>query len=218
MRRPYATSVFATVVENNGMSVLTSVSPTGFPAYQNHTRVGQALGNTATVIQGAFEIIGGLGVAFGGGVGAAISAPLCATGIGCFVPASSATISVTGLLTAAHGTFVIGNTFYNVAYNQRGSSRSGNTNPYKGTVDKDVIVVDEKGNAIPVKQGQKLEGSSDGKFVQVKDSAGKPTGDRLDGGGHPKHQDPLSKAPHAHRVDSNGKVITKNGNPHLPIK
>ena len=87
--------------------------------------------------------------------------------------------------------------------------------PYEG----DVNVVDDKGNVIPLKQGQTLEGNKDGNMVQVKDKDKKPTGTRKDGKGHPKSKAPKAKNPHANRVDENGNPITdSNGNPHLPIK
>jgi RHS repeat-associated protein len=102
--------------------------------------------------------------------------------------------------------------------NSNSSSSGNNTNPFNGPVDKDVTVVDDKGNAIPVKKGEKIEGSPDGKFMQVKDKNGNPNGIRKDGGGHPKHKDPKSQGPHGHNVDKNGDPIKINGNPHLPIK
>jgi hypothetical protein len=78
-----------------------------------------------------------------------------------------------------------------------------------------VIVVDEKGNAIQVKKGQQLQGSKDGKFVQVKDSAGKPTGTRIDGGHKPStHPDPRAQQPHAHVPG----VENSDGTTWLPIK
>lgn len=95
------------------------------------------------------------------------------------------------------------------------SNENTKIGPYKG----DVIVVDENGNAIPLKEGQTIEGNSDGSIVQVKAKDGKPTGTRKDGKGHPKQKDPKAKDPHGHRVDENGNPITdSDGNPHLPIK
>jgi hypothetical protein len=93
-----------------------------------------------------------------------------------------------------------------------------NTNPFKGSVTDDVIVVDPAGNAMPIKAGQQIQGRPDSKMWQVKDQYGNPTGDRLDGLGHPKQIDPKAQLPHGHRVDQFGNTILDQfGNPHLPI-
>jgi hypothetical protein len=55
---------------------------------------------------------------------------------------------------------------------------------------KNKIIVDSSGNAIPLKPGETIESSPDGKMWQIKDSNGKPTGDRFDGKGYPKQSDP----------------------------
>lgn len=89
----------------------------------------------------------------------------------------------------------------------------GNTNPYAGPVDSPVVVVDKNGNAIPVDTGQSIGASKDGDYQQVKDVDGRPTGDRLDRGGHSTQSDPQAQQPHAHRPG----VTDPNGNPHLPI-
>lgn len=90
-----------------------------------------------------------------------------------------------------------------------------NTNPYAGPVDKPVIVVDPKGNAIPVNEGEQLTGSPDGRFVQVRDKNGKPTGVRLDGPHKPAtHSDPRAQEPHAHVPG----VTNPDGTPWLPVK
>jgi RHS repeat-associated protein len=88
-----------------------------------------------------------------------------------------------------------------------------NTNPYAGPVDKPVTVVDPKGNAIPVGEGQRINSSPKGDYQQVLDKNGKPTGDRLDAGGHKKQTNPRAQRPHAHRP----KVTNEDGDPHLPI-
>ena len=90
-----------------------------------------------------------------------------------------------------------------------------NTNPYAGPVDKPVIVVDPHGNAIPVEEGQQLTGSPNGRFVQVRDKDGNPTGTRLDGPHRPStHPDPRAQAPHAHVPG----VTNPDGTPWLPVK
>ncbi len=89
-----------------------------------------------------------------------------------------------------------------------------NTNPYAGPVSGPVTVVDGKGNAIPVKTGEQIQGSKDGRYVQVKDADGKPTGVRIDGGHKPStHDDPRAQQPHAHVP---GKTNT-DGTPWLPV-
>lgn len=60
------------------------------------------------------------------------------------------------------------------------------------------FVVNPDGVAVPVGPGESVGSSPDGKWVEVKDSAGNPTGARLDDG-HPKtHDDPRAQGPHAH--------------------
>lgn len=90
----------------------------------------------------------------------------------------------------------------------------GNSNPYNGPVDSPVTVVDSDGNAIPVNKGEQIGASPDGKYQQVKDHTGKPTGTRLDKGGHSGHADPKAQAPHAHSPG----VTDATGNPHLPVQ
>ena len=71
-----------------------------------------------------------------------------------------------------------------------------------------------KGNAIPVGKGEQLGVSPSGKYIQVKDSEGNPTGLRLDGGHRSRaHTDPRSLEPHAHRPD----VSNPDGTPWLPV-
>lgn len=94
-----------------------------------------------------------------------------------------------------------------------GAKTGDNTNPYKGPVDQPVVVVDEHGNAIPVKPGEQVKGSPNGDYQQVLGPDGKPTGDRLDRGGHKNKNDPRAQEPHGHRPG----VTTPDGNPHLPI-
>ena len=89
-----------------------------------------------------------------------------------------------------------------------------------GPVDEDVMIVDSAGNTIPVKGGNLLTGSKDGKWIQerqpAKDPKGVATGLRKDGGGHPqglKHLDPRSRKPHGHVPG----VTNPDGTPWLPI-
>lgn len=93
-------------------------------------------------------------------------------------------------------------------------SEATNTNPYAGPVSAPVTVVDPKGNAVPVKPGEQIQGSKDGRWAQVKDANGQPTGTRIDGG-HPasSHSDPRAQVPHAHVPG----VKNADGTPWLPV-
>jgi hypothetical protein len=83
-------------------------------------------------------------------------------------------------------------------------------NPYKHPVIKDVMVVDPKGNIIPVLKNQRLTGSPDGKWIQVRDLQGKPTGLRPSPF---SHKDLKALQPHAHVPNT----INLDGTPWLPI-
>ena len=78
------------------------------------------------------------------------------------------------------------------------------------------FVVDEKGNVIPLKPGEKLQGSPDGRWIQIIGPDGKPTGVRIDQGHKPggAHTDPRSLQPHGHIPGVNN----PDGTPWLPIK
>ena len=85
----------------------------------------------------------------------------------------------------------------------------------EGAESPEVIAVDPDGNAYLVPPGGKVQGSPDGRFVQVKDRNGNPTGIRKDGPHNPnKHKDPRSLRPHAHRPN----VTIPDGTPWLPVK
>lgn len=91
-----------------------------------------------------------------------------------------------------------------------------NTNPFDEPVDGEIYVGDGKGNIIPVPTGHQLEGTKDGKWIQLKDKDKKETGTRKDGGHPPgpKHKDdPRSWEPHAHVPG----VANPDGTPWLPI-
>ena len=59
-----------------------------------------------------------------------------------------------------------------------------NANPFDGPVDEGIFMGDISGNITPVPEGHQLEGTNDGKWIQVKDKNRVPTGTRKDGGGH----------------------------------
>ena len=76
------------------------------------------------------------------------------------------------------------------------------------------VMVDSKGNAIPLKPGETLTGSPDGRFLQVRDAQGRPTGMRLDGPHKPStHPDPRAQRPHAHVPGR----TNPDGTPWLPV-
>ena len=75
-----------------------------------------------------------------------------------------------------------------------------------------VIYVDPRGNAIPVPPGGSITTSPDGRWIQVRDANGNPTGARIDNG-HPDHSDPRAQDPHAHVPG----VTNPDGTPWLPI-
>jgi hypothetical protein len=76
------------------------------------------------------------------------------------------------------------------------------------------IVVVPKGNAIPLKPGEYVTGSPDGRFIQVRDASGNPTGLRIYGPHKPaSHPDPRAQVPHAHVPG----VTNPDGTPWLPV-
>ena len=77
------------------------------------------------------------------------------------------------------------------------------------------IIVDSRGNAIPLNRGESITRSPDGKWVQVRDANGNPTGMRMDGPHSPRtHSDPRALQPHGHVPG----VTNADGTPWLPIK
>jgi hypothetical protein len=76
------------------------------------------------------------------------------------------------------------------------------------------FAVDAKGNVIPLEPGETLTGSPNGKWLQVRDADGNPTGMRLDGGHKPTtHPDPRAQVPHGHVPG----VTNPDGTPWLPV-
>ena len=94
------------------------------------------------------------------------------------------------------------------------ANSTANSNPFQGPVTKPVNIVDDQGNVIRVGRGQSVGGSPDGRYIQVKNSNGRPTGLRKDGGHKPTtHPDLRGQQPHAHVP---GKT-NPDGTPWLPI-
>ena len=78
-----------------------------------------------------------------------------------------------------------------------------------------IIVVTPGGNALPVPPGGTIQGSPDGRFIDVKGPNGQTTGDQIHGGHKPStHPDPRGQAPHAHRPG----VRNPDGTPWLPVR
>ncbi len=91
-----------------------------------------------------------------------------------------------------------------------------NTNPFDGPIGEEVFVGDSSGNIIPVPVDHQLEGTRDGRWIQVKDKDKKAVGIRKDWGHAPgpKHpNDPRSWEPHAHVPG----VTNPDGTPWLPV-
>ena len=87
----------------------------------------------------------------------------------------------------------------------------GNLNTAEGPAK---VMVDSKGNAMPLKPGETLTGSPDGRFLQVRNAQGNPTGMRLDGPHKPStHPDPRAQRPHAHVPGR----TNPDGTPWLPV-
>lgn len=79
----------------------------------------------------------------------------------------------------------------------------------------DRVIVDSRGNAIPLKPGEYITGSKDGVWRQVRDPQGNPTGMRMDGPHSPNaHADPRALQPHSHVPG----VTNSDGTPWLPVK
>jgi hypothetical protein len=96
-----------------------------------------------------------------------------------------------------------------------GGIDSVGANPFLGPVSGRTTVVDPKGNAPTVEAGEQMTGSPDGRYLQVRDSGGNPTGLRIDGRHNPaSHPDPRTQVPHAHAPG----VTNSDGTPWLEIK
>jgi RHS repeat-associated protein len=121
----HALSAAMTFGENNGGNAVTYLA--GQQPYDQHTEAGQFTGNVLSVIQSATEIVTGGTIAVSGGAATIFTAPACLSLVGCAIPAATGTVSITGVAIVTHGVAVLGNTLYNVAYNQGPSSRSGSS-------------------------------------------------------------------------------------------
>jgi hypothetical protein len=87
-------------------------------------------------------------------------------------------------------------------------------NAFLGPVTRRVFIADSKGNVIPAEGGQRLTGSPDGKWIQVRGTSGEPTGMRLDGAhGDAAHRGTAGAEPHAHVPG----VANPDGTPWLPV-
>ena len=98
-----------------------------------------------------------------------------------------------------YATFVIGSIL----------NQNSNNVPEDGS-----IIYGGDGGLLPVPAGGSITGSPDGQWIQVRDPAGNPTGDRIDGGHPPTtHPDPRAQGPHVHRPG----VQNPDGTPWLPV-
>jgi hypothetical protein len=74
--------------------------------------------------------------------------------------------------------------------------------------------VDPRGNTLPTPRGGRVTGSPDGKYLQVRDAGGSPTGVRIDAGHNSRsHADPRAQQPHGHVPG----VANPDGTPWLPL-
>ena len=177
------------------------------------TTIYQGSGSGGGMSQSSRATAVAAGAALGGSAGAVVAGG-CAAGTGGICGLGAPAIVGAGIAGGA----LLGNSAANLvdwisSLITSASSNSGNTNPYSGPVSDPVVVVDQKGNAIPVGGGQQVKTSPNGDYQQVLGADGRPTGDRLDRGGHKGQKDPAAQGPHGHRPG----VTTPDGNPHLPI-
>ena len=75
---------------------------------------GRAIGHALTAVQVGAEVYTGVTTAVRGVGGAIVSAPACATGVGCAAPVASAASAVVGVGLITHGVAVDVNTLLNI--------------------------------------------------------------------------------------------------------
>jgi RHS repeat-associated protein len=182
-------------------------------ASEGWTTIFQGSGSGGGMTQSSRATAVVAGAALGGSAGV-VAAGVCAVGTGGILGLEAPEIVGAGIAGGA----LLGNSAADLvdwisSLITSASSNSGNTNPYTGPVSDPVVVVDQKGNAIPVGSGQQVATSPNGDYQQVLGADGRPTGDRLDRGGHKGRNDPAARGPHGHRPG----VTTPDGNEHLPI-
>ena len=141
------TGAASAILENNGFP--------GINAPQNV--VGRSIGDAASLVQGGLEVIQGVGMITGGGAEAGVTAPACATGVGCALPAAGVATAAAGGALTLHGGFVLGNTVNNI-FNK-------NNSPYDDT----------PANQERMQQGKAPVGK-DGKSVELHHEGQKPNG------------------------------------------
>jgi len=159
---------------------------------REHGRIATEMLGLASTAMGLWEISTGLS-----GLGASVSAEFIGYGVGSIaaVPIAAGSFALIGKGVAEVSA--------GLALWKNADQAQKNNNPFDGPVDEGVVIVDEKGNAIPVKKGNWLTGSKNGKWLQEMMPGGPkgvPSGLRKDGGGHPppKHTNPKANNPHAH--------------------
>ncbi len=118
----HAKSAFMTFAENNGGSLAYSAGL--HEPYNEHTELGQYIGNVASLTQALAEVVFGGMEVVGGVSEATVTAPACASLVGCVAPAAGVAVAVKGLITAGHGLSVGANTIYNIRNNQGATSDS----------------------------------------------------------------------------------------------
>jgi hypothetical protein len=191
------------IVNGAVVAIASNVNPTyDAPSVNSYSgdkgdyAIGRIVGDVLSMVIGGGEMVSG-------GVGAGTGVVMSGSGIGALagVPLAAASAGV-----AAHGTMTTVVAATNLVTDLKVVNE--NTNPYKGSVDKSVTVVDKNGNAIKVESGQQISSSPSGEYQQVLDNKGNPTGLRKDGAHGPNQN------PHAHVPG----ITTETGDKHLPIK
>jgi RHS repeat-associated protein len=84
------------------------------PLDTKQNRVGRAIGHGVAIVQSGAEIVDGVSAINAGGGEAVVTAPACATGVGCVAPAIGAGAVVGGVVLTIHGAAVAVNTLNNI--------------------------------------------------------------------------------------------------------
>ena len=114
-------------------------------------KVGRGIGHAAALVQSAGEIIGGVTAIVGGGGEAGITAPACATGVGCVVPAVGVGTAVGGVVATGHGILVGANTLNNIFSKKTELSKQKKDRSVEGTTEQ--VQGLEKKQAATTKKG-----------------------------------------------------------------
>lgn len=161
------TSAIVTFAENNGSELILG------PVDVEHNTAGRIIGHTGSIVQGVAEIAFGQGLMAAGGTEAIVTAPACATGVGCLVPAAGAGTILAGSAVTMHGGAVIANTVLNMTGNGAGSSGGNPAKKYhldgRGKIQTGADAVDQL-EGITIKQDNLKKGKGKGIVDSTKKS------------------------------------------------